>query len=186
MADDGPIDLSGLQTFGRRTHYRAICDRCNQSETVVPCAIYDYHIGDGTTHPAMGRVIWCDRCAGIRVGETLPRLPSFETALQDVIERGIDHNEVQDRAKFLRVSPAKELARRTRELRAKVEWLRQRKLPPRCLDCGSISIRECAEPYTHPNCGGRFKLSVESHTPHLTRYAKLGPDGARFDASPSE
>ena len=188
MADE-PIDLSSLEAMGVGTrHYRAICGRCDRTETVIPGAFYEYQLSDGAIKPSFGRVVWCFECDGIRVGERLPQLPFCESLLQDIIENGIDENELQRKADFIQttIDPIEELERQTQERRATVEWLRERTLPPRCLNCGSVNIRECDTTYTHPNCGGRFKLSIESHTPRWTRYAKLGPDGSRIDVPGGE
>ena len=166
MTDDEVVDLSSFEAMGTSTLYHAECLRCGRWENVVPKSLYDYHLENGVIVTSFGRVIWCNGCDGIQVGETLPELSLYESSLRDLIENGIDTVELQKKADFLRtkIDSAEEFSRQTAELHVKVDWLRNRKLPNRCLVCGSVDIHDLGRPLTHPKCGGQFELSFKTST----------------------
>ncbi len=151
-------------TFGRDVK----CDSCGQTQTIRTTLIYHYVLHDSQRIPGCAIPTWCFDCGGIRDAEQLPTLERLAQRLADLESNGLDEQELNGKAAFLKTQLdlqheyATELARR----RAALNWRSNRVSPPRCLVCGGTNhspIQWTENGCEHPGCGGVFQTQQTFH-----------------------
>ena len=152
-------------TFGRDVK----CDSCGQPETIRTTLIYHYVLRDNQQLPGGAIPTWCFNCGGIRDAEQLPRLERLAQLLAHLESNGVDEQELNDKAAFLKteLDPEHEYAKELARRRAALNWRSNRVSPPRCLVCGGTNhspIQWTDTGCEHPGCGGVFKTQQTFHS----------------------
>ena len=155
--------------------YLTTCSQCTYVREIgVPPR--SYALRDGTTLPMCDGFCWCHSCANVTPCEALPAIRDVDRLLSrartEANERLIDELE------------------RTRA------WISERVSPPRCLDCGGISIRqfplgwslytdeESDEDFLdipHPDCTGMLRVTMAGWSLFRGVSARYSPEGERLD-----
>lgn len=136
-----------------------VCDRCDYSRNVsMPPRSYlfgDIMHCDVNYGLSIEQVLcWCKRCNEAVAGEHIPSLAELESNYEFELEQspcqafGVDETE-----------------RRQLEAMTRIDWRRDRKSPPKCLECGSTAIHslfdrfDYSSPKTspHPGCEGQLR-----------------------------
>jgi hypothetical protein len=138
----------------------AWCDKCGVQEEIRSGIRYVYRLNDGVEFVSIGATIGCVTCGGFRNCEMFPSESYFAEKLETLKTRGIDLNILEEKSRFLRChfDPEAELAREIHETRTMLDWVKCRRSPPRCLDCGTTVYPdyggESERRLSHPGCGG--------------------------------
>jgi hypothetical protein len=145
------------------------CDRCGAEACAITARLLRYRLDDGAVVTWCDRPAWCNDCKTIRPSEWLPEAEALAASLRDVETSGLNENE-KSLAKWAGVDEDTALQEKLQDRRAALRWRLARRSPPRCLECGSMSIEPLfANPSSdhdyieHPGCGGHFRVVRSWH-----------------------
>ena len=168
--------------FGRNVK----CDSCDKTETIQTTLIYHYVLSEHVTLPMSAKPTWCFDCDAICDSEQLLPLEVFSSLLQDLKTDGLDRQELEDRARFLRIELdyehefELELTRRE----TAVQWRSERD-EPRCLNCGEtnhLPLQTSGQDIPHPGCNGHFRIERSFHGIQ-SFYWQVDADGRRIESA---
>ena len=145
------------------------CDRCVESETVWECCIAQYRLHDGREISCFNQPAWCHHCKCVRNVECIPELFQIEMFLDRLTHAGITPG-IRETAEVLDISPEEYFQDQIDGLIARLEWRRNRKSSPKCLQCGTSNFDvlkndadQALDSFAHPHCGGIFRYVTSCH-----------------------
>jgi len=149
------------------------CKGCNFKQIILPIPVDCYYkFYDGETIPAYRTIAWCYNCNKIVGAEKLP-------SAKDIALQIIENKNMEMDFEFKRT----------------LQWISERKSPPRCLKCGSIDITYISFDFEANNsekhiiglgfrheCGGQFfsydyAEEGEIRFMFVTQKALIDPEG---------
>jgi hypothetical protein len=144
------------------------CDRCGVVASVSTRMVY-YRLDDGAPFPCIDQPAWCFDCNAVRAAERLPEMDRLAALVHDLEEFGLDDKAKED-AQRARQDEGSLLREKLQLWHAALRWRTARRSPPRCLECGSVSIKplvpnpeDSLDSFEHPGCNGRFRIENSWH-----------------------
>lgn len=146
------------------------------NEWVLFSAFIDYRLADGSKLHIRQQSAWCRACQRFVVAE---EVPSIE-ALEEEIARfhAADPHTLKMWEFVSNGAPVEE---RVVELLRYVAWRKERRSPPRCLECGAVdpvTIPESGE-FAHPATGVRVVVGSSGFAATAPWIADFTPEGER-------
>jgi hypothetical protein len=145
------------------------CDRCGVVQSVSTLTLRDYVLENSERIPCGAKLGWCDTCKSLVAMERIYPLQVMVKVLTDLEDSDPNDEMNIEAARLYHVTPEEHLAERIDTVRKDVAWRRNRKSPPRCLECGSIEVApvedepERVAEFEHPGCGGLFRHQTTYH-----------------------
>jgi len=121
--------------------HEANCGSCAYKATFTQ-PLRSYKLQDGTTVPLESTFVWCQACTDVRWGEKLPELAALKERLRAIETRD---PLVVEELLFLvskRQPMTEVIERHVTGLVQRIAWRQNRISAARCLECGSLNIRE--------------------------------------------
>lgn len=156
--------------------YAATCSQCAYERTLrVPPSAYAFP--DGSTLPIQEGFAWCETCSDVEPCEALPD----KTDVRRLLDAANGDDDRSTAAELTRVS----------------DWLEARISPPRCMNCGTVHIRQfqpCWSVYRddeseddfldipHPGCDGMLHVEVSGWPLYRGAATMYSPEGERLTA----
>jgi hypothetical protein len=149
-------------------------------EWVLWSAFIDYHLVDGSKLPIPQQPAWCPACGRFVIAEELPTIEVLEAEIARYRS-----DEADTLQKWAFISNGTPIQQRVVELLRYVEWRKERRSPPRCLECGAISpfpIPVSGE-FSHPATGERVVVGSSGFADTATWFAEFTPEGVPLTES---
>lgn len=145
-----------------------------REEWVLFSAFISYRLSDGTMLDVDQEPAWCPACDRFVIAERIPQLNELHEEIGRF--RGSDFETLQ---RWAFVSNDAPVETRIQELSRRVGWRRERKSPPRCLECGDIGIVPIplTDEFDHPGTGEKVKVIDNGFADTDRWVAEFSPDG---------
>src|SRR5262249_30549947 len=148
-----------------------------RDEWVLLSAFINYRLDDGTKLDILQQPAWCPACARFVIAELIPSAEEFEAEISKY--RSADGDTLQ---MWAFVSNGASVGERIAELTRRIEWGRERRSPPRCLECGglgSVPIPATGG-FFHPQTGERVVVGDSGWADTAPWFAEFSPEGEQL------
>lgn len=138
----------------------------------------DYILDDGTRLNVNQADYYCPNCNHFVVGERIETVSALEQEINDI------ENAPQSRRRML-AEVIGNIPQQIAELHIRIRWRKNRKAPPKCLQCGCTQILPIPDydEFNHPQTGQPMKRSGRGFATTTEWHATYTPEGDQIESS---